>query len=130
MCVRVLCVRLQNVRGTVGQPVPGTQLRVVSPDSLEDVAPGEYGLVLARGPGVCACVRACVRVCVCACVCVCVCARGELKHAGGCGIKRARPSAGLEVCARLCVQTLSVFAIACECIVLSPNALKGVAWEK
>ncbi len=75
MCVRVLCVRLQNVRGTVGQPVPGTQLRVVSPDSLEDVAPGEYGLVLARGPGVCACVRACVRVCVCVLACACACAR-------------------------------------------------------
>mmetsp|Transcript_18441 Transcript_18441/g.48095 ORF Transcript_18441/g.48095 Transcript_18441/m.48095 type:complete len:769 (-) Transcript_18441:1861-4167(-) len=43
---------VQNVRGTVGHPVPGTELRVVQPDTLEPVAPGEAGVVLARGPGV------------------------------------------------------------------------------
>lgn len=41
-----------NVRGGVGVPVPGTALRVVDPDSLADVAPGQRGLILARGPGV------------------------------------------------------------------------------
>lgn len=44
---------LQNVRGTVGHPVPGTELRVVQPDTLEPLPTGEQGLVLARGPGVC-----------------------------------------------------------------------------
>ncbi|KAF5840693.1 hypothetical protein DUNSADRAFT_15788 [Dunaliella salina] len=43
---------VQNVRGTVGHPVPGTELRVVNPETLEPVAPGEAGVVLARGPGV------------------------------------------------------------------------------
>ena len=36
---------------TVGHPVPGTEIRVVQPDTFEPVAPGEQGLVLARGPG-------------------------------------------------------------------------------
>lgn len=42
----------QNVRGSVGQPTPGTALRVVDPKTLADVADGEQGLILARGPGV------------------------------------------------------------------------------
>ena len=42
----------QNVRGTVGQPIPGTQLRVVNPDTLEDLPDGQQGLMLARGPGI------------------------------------------------------------------------------
>jgi long-chain acyl-CoA synthetase len=41
-----------NVRGTVGRPLPGTELRVVDPETLRRLADGERGLVLARGPGV------------------------------------------------------------------------------
>ncbi|KAG2449926.1 hypothetical protein HYH02_000030 [Chlamydomonas schloesseri] len=42
----------QNIRGSVGVPTPGTQLRVVDPDSLQPLPAGRQGLVLARGPGV------------------------------------------------------------------------------
>jgi acyl-CoA synthetase (AMP-forming)/AMP-acid ligase II len=35
-----------------GQPTPGTQLRVVDPDTLRDLPDGSQGLLLARGPGV------------------------------------------------------------------------------
>ncbi|KAG2429023.1 hypothetical protein HXX76_011265 [Chlamydomonas incerta] len=42
----------QNIRGSVGVPTPGTQLRVVDPASLEPLPAGRQGLVLARGPGV------------------------------------------------------------------------------
>jgi long-subunit acyl-CoA synthetase (AMP-forming) len=30
-----------NVRGTAGLPIPGTQLRVVDPETLQELAPGE-----------------------------------------------------------------------------------------
>lgn len=58
---------LQNIRGSVGLPTPGTELRVVDPETLQDLEPppstsgsgsaagaaqGRQGLVLARGPGV------------------------------------------------------------------------------
>ena len=42
----------QNVRGTVGLPVPGTQVKVVDPATLRELPDGEQGLLLARGPGV------------------------------------------------------------------------------
>eukprot|EP00198_Chlamydomonas_reinhardtii_P001953 XP_001691289.1 long-chain-fatty-acid CoA ligase [Chlamydomonas reinhardtii] len=42
----------QNIRGSVGVPTPGTQLRVVDPESLAPLPAGRQGLVLARGPGV------------------------------------------------------------------------------
>lgn len=41
-----------NVRGTVGRPLPGTELRVVDPETLRRLPDGARGLVLARGPGV------------------------------------------------------------------------------
>jgi long-chain acyl-CoA synthetase len=41
-----------NVRGTIGHPLRGTSVRVVDPDSLEDLPDGQPGLVLASGPGV------------------------------------------------------------------------------
>ena len=41
-----------NVRGSVGQPMSGTALRVVDPETLADVEDGEHGLILARGPGI------------------------------------------------------------------------------
>jgi long-chain acyl-CoA synthetase len=41
-----------NVRGSVGRPVPGTEIKIVHPDTKEEVADGTQGLLLARGPGV------------------------------------------------------------------------------
>ena len=35
----------QNVRGSVGFPIPGTSLRLVDPETLKDVPPGQQGLV-------------------------------------------------------------------------------------
>ena len=42
----------QNVRGTVGLPIPGTEVRVVNPETLEPVPDGQQGLLLVKGPGV------------------------------------------------------------------------------
>ncbi|CAL8470153.1 g9695 [Coccomyxa elongata] len=42
----------ENVRGSVGLPIPGTAVRVVDPDTLQPVPEGQQGLLLARGPGV------------------------------------------------------------------------------
>ncbi len=36
----------------MGRPIPGTELRVVDPDTLADVPDGQQGVILARGPGV------------------------------------------------------------------------------
>ena len=44
--------RWRNRRGSAGQPLPGTELRIVDPDSGAVVAIGERGKVLARGPQV------------------------------------------------------------------------------
>jgi long-chain acyl-CoA synthetase len=41
-----------NRRGSAGQPLPGTAIRVVDPESRQTLAIGERGLVLARGPQV------------------------------------------------------------------------------
>jgi acyl-CoA synthetase (AMP-forming)/AMP-acid ligase II len=43
---------LQNVRGSVGLPIPGSRVRVVDPETLADVPDGTAGLILAKGPGV------------------------------------------------------------------------------
>lgn len=43
---------LANVRGSIGRAIPGTELRVVDPETFEDVPDGRQGLLLARGPGV------------------------------------------------------------------------------
>ena len=50
----VLTCRRQwaNRRGSAGQPLAGTSLRIVDPDSRRTLAIGERGLVLARGPQV------------------------------------------------------------------------------
>lgn len=40
------------MRGTVGTPVPGTQLIVVDPVSHRPLPDGQQGLLLAAGPGV------------------------------------------------------------------------------
>ncbi|UPR04413.1 long-chain-fatty-acid CoA ligase [Chloropicon primus] len=39
----------QNARGTVGRPVPGTQIRAVDPETLEAIPDGQKGLLLAKG---------------------------------------------------------------------------------
>ena len=42
----------ENVRGTVGVVIPETRIRIVNPETLEDLPDGEKGVVLAKGPGV------------------------------------------------------------------------------
>ncbi|CAK0773375.1 hypothetical protein CVIRNUC_004059 [Coccomyxa viridis] len=42
----------ENVRGSVGLPIPGTQVRVVDPETLAPLGEGERGLLLAKGPGI------------------------------------------------------------------------------
>jgi len=44
--------RWRNRRGSAGQPLPGTELRIVDPESGAVAAIGERGKVLARGPQV------------------------------------------------------------------------------
>lgn len=39
-----------NLRGSAGQPIPGTEIRIVDPTTRQTLAQGERGLVLARGP--------------------------------------------------------------------------------
>lgn len=41
-----------NVRYTAGQPLPGTEIRIVDPETRQDLKPGQRGLVLIRGPQV------------------------------------------------------------------------------
>ena len=50
----VLCARRpdNNVRGTAGPPLPGTEFRIVDPETRQPLPPGERGLILARGPQV------------------------------------------------------------------------------
>ncbi|ESA37270.1 amp-forming long-chain acyl- synthetase [Leptolyngbya sp. Heron Island J] len=42
----------QNLRGADGQPLPGTQTRIVDLETRQDVPQGQQGLVLIRGPQV------------------------------------------------------------------------------
>jgi acyl-[acyl-carrier-protein]-phospholipid O-acyltransferase/long-chain-fatty-acid--[acyl-carrier-protein] ligase len=41
-----------NHLGTVGRPLPGTEVKTVNPDSGEDLSPRATGLILVRGPQV------------------------------------------------------------------------------
>lgn len=41
-----------NVRGSVGRQIPGTEIRIVDPNTFESLPDGKQGLILARGPGV------------------------------------------------------------------------------
>ncbi|WP_087068693.1 AMP-binding protein [Cyanobium sp. NIES-981] len=41
-----------NRRGSAGQPLPGTAIRIADPDTHQPLAKGQRGLVLARGPQV------------------------------------------------------------------------------
>ena len=42
-------VQLGNKQGTVGMPLPGTSFRIVDPETLEELATGEDGLILIGG---------------------------------------------------------------------------------
>ena len=44
--------QLGNKLGSVGMPLPGTSFRIVDPDTLEELATGEDGLILIGGPQV------------------------------------------------------------------------------
>ena len=39
-------------RGTIGHPLPGVAVRIVDPDTLQPLLPGQEGLLLVRGPNV------------------------------------------------------------------------------
>lgn len=40
----------ENFRGSAGKPIPGTELRIVDPETRQPLEVGQRGLVLARGP--------------------------------------------------------------------------------
>lgn len=40
----------ENLRGSAGKPIPGTELRIVDPETRQPLPVGQRGLVLARGP--------------------------------------------------------------------------------
>jgi acyl-[acyl-carrier-protein]-phospholipid O-acyltransferase/long-chain-fatty-acid--[acyl-carrier-protein] ligase len=44
--------QIGNKSGTIGQPLPGVAARVVNPDTLEPLPPGQEGLLLIYGPNV------------------------------------------------------------------------------
>nr|MBS0021761.1 AMP-binding protein [Gammaproteobacteria bacterium] len=46
------CLQVGERPGTVGMPLPGTNVRVVDPDTLDDLRVGQPGLVLIAGPQV------------------------------------------------------------------------------
>ena len=41
-----------NLRGSAGQPIPGTEIRIVDPETRRSLPQGQKGLVLIRGPQV------------------------------------------------------------------------------
>ncbi|MBW4671604.1 MAG: AMP-binding protein [Cyanomargarita calcarea GSE-NOS-MK-12-04C] len=40
----------RNLRGSAGQPIPSTSIKIVDPETRQEMAIGERGLVLLRGP--------------------------------------------------------------------------------
>lgn len=42
----------RNLRGSSGQPIPGTEILIVDPETRHPLPPGQRGLVLIRGPQV------------------------------------------------------------------------------
>lgn len=48
----VLTVRRpwHNLKGSAGQPIPGTEIKIVDPETRQQLPAGQRGLVLARGP--------------------------------------------------------------------------------
>lgn len=45
-------VKTSNKVGTIGQPLPGTSIRIVDPEFFEELATGEEGMVVVAGPQV------------------------------------------------------------------------------
>ena len=50
----VVCNQLieHRVRGTIGTPVPNSELKIVNPDTLSEVPPGHTGILMVKSPGV------------------------------------------------------------------------------
>jgi acyl-[acyl-carrier-protein]-phospholipid O-acyltransferase/long-chain-fatty-acid--[acyl-carrier-protein] ligase len=44
--------QVASKRGRIGHPVPGTSVRILDPDTLAPMPPGQPGLLLVRGPNV------------------------------------------------------------------------------
>jgi long-chain acyl-CoA synthetase len=42
----------RNLKGSAGQPIPGTEIKIVDPETRKPLAQGQRGLVLIRGPQV------------------------------------------------------------------------------
>lgn len=42
----------ENLRGSAGKPIPGTEIKIVDPETRQPLATGEKGVVWARGPQV------------------------------------------------------------------------------
>lgn len=42
----------RNLRGSAGQPIPGTEIQIVDQETRKPLSPGQRGLVLIRGPQV------------------------------------------------------------------------------
>ena len=42
----------ERIAGTVGQPLPGVSLRIVSPETGNEIASGEIGMIEVRGPNI------------------------------------------------------------------------------
>lgn len=40
----------RNLRGASGQPIPNTEVKIVNPETRQELPQGEQGLVMARGP--------------------------------------------------------------------------------
>lgn len=40
----------ENLRGSAGKPIPGTEIKIVEPETRKSLAAGEKGVVWARGP--------------------------------------------------------------------------------
>jgi len=39
-----------NLRGSSGQPIPSTEIRIVDPETRQPLPVGQRGLILAQGP--------------------------------------------------------------------------------
>lgn len=41
-----------SIKGSVGQPLPGVRVKVVDPETFDELPPGEIGLLLTKGPNI------------------------------------------------------------------------------
>lgn len=42
----------RNIRGTIGLPAPGSEVKIVDPETFKDVPDGTKGLLFVKGPGI------------------------------------------------------------------------------